>query len=268
MSPSIPLTDPLSLAWIQWSRNEHKPANTIARRVATLRYIPCAGTATREDVEAWWLTRAHLAPASRHNELSNLRSFYRWAMRWEYRDDDPTVRLDSPRVDPGLPRPMTREDLRKAIDQLYRPDIRRAVCLGAYAGLRVSEAAALRWSDVDLENQELRVMNSKGNKSRRVPISPTLLDALLPDTGGNVVSGGEPYSTSRLARRVREAFKALGIEATFHMLRHRYATMAYEATGDILAVSRLLGHANVKTTQIYVRTREDVARAIALAVTA
>ena len=102
---------------------------------------------------------------------------------------------------------MTREDLHKAIDQLYRPDIRRAVCLGAYAGLRISEAAALRWSDVDLENRQLRIMNSKGNKSRRIPMSPTLLDALLPNTGGNVVSGGEAYSTYRLARRVRSAFR-------------------------------------------------------------
>jgi integrase len=268
MSASIPLTDPLSVAWIQWSRNERKPVNTIARRVATLRYMPCAGTATREDVEAWWLTRAHLAPASRHNELSNLRSFYRWAMRWEYRDDDPTLRLDSPRVDPGLPRPMTREDLHKVIDSITSAPDRRAVCLGAYAGLRISEVARLDWSDVDLENRQLRVMNSKGNKSRRVPISPMLLDALLPNMGGNVISGGETHDTQWLARRIHKVFRRAGFDGSFHQLRHRYATIAYEATGDILAVSRLLGHANVNTTQIYVRTREDVAQAIALAVCA
>jgi integrase len=267
MSPSIPLTDPLSVAWIQWSRNERKPANTIARRISTLRYMPCAGTATREDVEEWWRSRAHLAPASRHNELSNLRSFYRWAIRRDYRADDPTLLLDSPVVDPGLPRPMSREDLHKVLNSMTTASDRRAVCLGAYAGLRISEAAALRWSDVDLENQELRVMNSKGNKSRWVPMSPELLDALLPNTGGNVVTGGEAHDTDWLARRIRKAFRNAGIHATFHQLRHRYATIAYEATGDILTVSRLLGHANLNTTQIYVRTREDVARAIALAVT-
>jgi integrase len=268
VSHPIPLTDPLSVAWIQWCRDEHKPPNTIARRIATLRYMPCAGIATREDVEAWWLTRAHLAPSTRHNELANLRSFYRWAIRWEYRDDDPTLRLDSPRVDPGLPRPIARVDLHKILDELYCDDIRRAVCLGAYAGLRVSEAARLAWSDVDVENRQLRVMNSKGNKSRRVPMGPELLAALLPNTGGNVVSGGVPYSTNRLARRVHRAFVNIGVDATFHQLRHRYATIAYEASGDILTVSRLLGHANLNTTQIYVRTREDIAAAIALAVCA
>jgi integrase len=234
VTATIPLTDPLSLAWIAWCRAEHKPAATTASRTRVLRCIGNAGTATREDVEAWWLTRAHMAPATRHNELAHLRSFYRWAKRWEYRDDDPTLRLDSPRVDAGLPRPMTREDLHLALDQLSRapsgrpwnlswgPDIRRAVCLGAYAGLRISEAAALDWSDVDLENRQIRVIRSKGGKSRRIPMGPELLDALLPETGGNVVSGGAPYSTYRLARRVRSAFKALGIDATFHQLRHRY----------------------------------------------
>jgi integrase len=269
MSPSIPLTDPLSLAWLRWCMNEGIPTNTVARRLATLRSIPNAGTATREDVETWWTARAGHAPASRANDLANLRSFYRWCRRWEHRTpgDDPTLRIDSPRVEPGLPRPMTHEDLHKALDSMSAPD-RRAVCLGAYAGLRISEAAALDWSDVDLENRQLRIMNSKGNKSRRVPISPMLLDALLPNTGGNVVAAGEAHDTDWLARRIRKAFRRAGIDGSFHQLRHRYATIAYQATGDILAVSRLLGHANLNTTQVYVQTRDDVAQAIALAVTA
>jgi len=268
MSRPIPLTDPLSVAWIQWCRNAGIPPNTIARRISVLRYMPTAGVASREDVEAWWRARAHLSPATRHNELANLRSFYRWTRRWEYRDDDPTLRLDNPSVDPGLPRPMTREDLHTVLNSMTNAPDRRAVFLGAYAGLRISEVARLDWADVDLENRELRIMNSKGNKSRRVPISPMLLDALLPNTGGNVVSGVTAHDTNWLARRIRKAFRRAGINATFHQLRHRYATIAYEATGDILTVSRLLGHANVKTTQIYVRTREDVAQAIAMAVTA
>ena len=77
MSAPIPLTDPLSLAWLQWCINEGIPTNTSARRLATLRSIPCAGTATREDVEAWWAARAHHAPASRHNDIANLRDVAR-----------------------------------------------------------------------------------------------------------------------------------------------------------------------------------------------
>jgi|BarGraNGADG00212_1021973.scaffolds.fasta_scaffold08301_4 integrase len=268
--------DDLSEAWLAWSRSERRPANTVRRRAATLKSIGNAGTATREDVEAWWLRRAYLAPASRHSDLANLHSFYKWCRRWEYRDDDPTLRIDAPHVDPGLPRPMTREDLHTALDALSG-DLRRAVCLGAYAGLRVSEAAALDWSNVDLEARQIRVMHSKGGKSRLVPIGPILLDALLPRTGGNVVTGGGggplltsgiPYSASRLAKRVSSAFRRLGIDATFHQLRHRYGTIAYKATGDVLAVSRLMGHANINTTAVYAAANDEVAAKIALAVSA
>jgi integrase len=252
---TIPLTDPLSLAWIAWCRDEHKPATTTASRARALRTLGNAGTATREEVEAWWRSRAHLSPASRHSDLAHLRSFYRWAVRWEYRDDDPTLRLDSPHVEQGLPRPMSREDLHKVLDSAPAPD-RRAVALGAYAGLRISEAARLDWSDVDLESLQIFVMHSKGGKSRRVPISAVLLEALLPNTGGNVVGGGEAHDVDWLARRIRKAFRRAGVHATFHQLRHRYGTLAYKATGDVLAVSRLMGHSNLNTTAIYANSQE------------
>jgi integrase/recombinase XerD len=214
--------DALSKAFLAWSRNENRPRATVSRRASVLRSLPNAGTATREQVEAWWLTRAYLSPASRHNDLATLRSFYRWAVRWEYRDDDPTLRLDSPHVEAGLPRPMSREDLHKVLDSATAPDRRARV----YAGLRISEAARLDWSAVDLESLQIRVMNSKGGKSRRVPIGPVLLEALLPNTGGNVVTGGEAHDTDWLARRIRKAFRRAGVHATFHQLRHRYGTLA------------------------------------------
>jgi integrase len=268
VTPTIPLTDPLSLAWIQWCRAEGIPVATATSRIRTLRSIGNAGTATREDVEAWWLTRTHLAPASRALDLTNLRSFYRWCKRWELRDDNPTLRIDSPRVVPGLPRPITNEDLHTALDALP-PDYRRAVCLGAWAGLRVSEAASLDWANVDLEARQIRVIRSKGGKSRRIPMSAVLLAALLPNTGGNVVAaGGAPYTADRLARCVRRAFGRLGIEATFHQLRHRFGTIAYKATGDVLAVSRLMGHANINTTAIYAGANDETAALIAEAVSA
>jgi integrase len=270
MSAPIPLTDPLSLAWIQWCRNEGIPPNTIARRIVALRSMPRAGTATREDVEAWWAGHTHLALSSRANDLTQLRSFYRWCRRWEHRPptDDPTHRIDAPHVAAGLPRPITNTDLHKALDGLP-DDLRRAVCLGAYAGLRRSEAAALDWSDVDLEAKQIRVMRSKGGKSRRVPMSAVLLEALLPCTGGNVVSGGgSPYTAGYLGRCIRHAFDRLGIEATFHQLRHRFGTIAYKATGDVLAVSRLMGHASPVTTAVYVAANDDTAALIAEAVSA
>lgn len=258
--------DPLSEQWLDHLAAEHVPANTIAARARVLRSIGNAGTATREEVEAWWATRRELAPATRSNDLANLRAFYKWAERWEHRADDPTRRLDAPKVDKGLPRPMSRANLHRLLKALP-DDLRRAVVLGAYAGLRVSEVAALDWRDVDLEARRARIWSSKGTKSRMVAIGPVLIDHLLPDTGGNVVTGTDRrYSAANLQRRVNRAIRAAGVDGTFHTLRHRYGTLAYQATRDLVAVGRQMGHTSPVTTAIYAAASDDVADQIAAAV--
>jgi integrase len=256
----------LHAQYISWCERQGVPPNTIARRLATFRSLGNPGTATREQVEAWWDSRADRAHATRANDLANLRTFYKWCQRWEHRADDPTLRLDAPKVPRGLPRPMSRADLHRLLAALT-PDLRRAVALGAYAGLRVSEAAALHWADVDAETHVLRVHESKGGKSRVVRISPILVDELLPDTGGNVVTGNaDAYTAASLQRKVNRAIRAAGVDATFHQLRHRYGTVAYQATGDLIGVGKQMGHSSPVTTAVYAQASDDIFERIAQAV--
>ncbi len=260
------MMDDLSRAHLDHMDAEREPPNTIASRRRVLASLGNAGTASREEVEAWWATRRDKAPGTRSNDLANLRAFYKWCRRWEHRDDDPTLRIDAPKVPRGLPRPMSRADLTRLLPTLP-DDLRRAVCLGAYGGLRVSEAAALTWHDVDLETRRVRVLG-KGGKTRLVGMSPLLLDEMLPDTGGNVVTaGGDPYSASALQRRVNRAIRAAGVDCTYHQLRHRFGTVALAATGNLLAVSRAMGHASPATTAIYAATSDADLDVIADAVT-
>lgn len=261
------MTDPLADAYIAHLTAEGQPRNTIARRQAVLRSLGNPSTASREEVEAWWAGRRGHAPATRSNDLACLRAFYKWANRWEHRADDPTARLDAPKVDKGLPRPLSRADLRTLLDTLP-DDLRRAVALGAYAGLRVSEVAALMWADVDIEARRARIWHSKGAKSRMVALGPVLIDQLLPDVGGNVVTGtARVYTGQQLQRRVNRAMRAAGVSGTFHALRHRYGTLAYQATRDLVAVGRQMGHGSPVTTSIYAAASDDVADQIAEAVT-
>jgi len=265
MSAPIPIPDPLSNLWLDWCEAEGIPPNTIARRRATLRSVGNAGSATREEIEAWWATRRDKSASTRNTDLANLRSFYKWASIWEHREDDPTRRLSGPKNPKGLPRPASRADLAKLLTTLDG-DLRRAVCLGAYAGLRVSEAAALSWLDIDRETNRMRVLG-KGQKTRLVGLSPLLLDSLLPDTGGNVVTAGrKPYSADVLQRKVNRAIAAAGVDGTFHTLRHRFATVALASTGDLLAVSRALGHSSPATTAVYAASSDESLDLIATAV--
>ena len=126
----VTLTDPLSLAWLDWMDGSRIPAHTVARRRVVLRGLGNAGTATRGDVETWWTSRAHLSAATRANDLACLRAFYKWCARWEHRDDDPTRRLDPPRTPRGQPRPMPYDDLWAVLDWCDahgHHDMRRAV---------------------------------------------------------------------------------------------------------------------------------------------
>ena len=68
MGHPVTLTDPLSLAWLDWMDGSRIPAHTVARRRAVLRGLGNAGTATRADVETWWTSRAHLSAATRAND--------------------------------------------------------------------------------------------------------------------------------------------------------------------------------------------------------
>jgi site-specific recombinase XerD len=259
-------SDDLVADWLNYLRDDRgRTPNTLTTSARTMRTLPNALTATREDVEAWWHNRADLAPATRVNELSALRSFYTWCQIWEHRTDDPTRRVAGLTLPHGLPRPISRADLNRLLATMT-PDLRRAVCLGAYAGLRVSEVAALVWPDIDTENNRIRVLG-KGRKTRLVGLSPMLLDSLLPDTGGNVVTaGGAPYSASTLQRKVNRAIRAAGVDATFHQLRHRFGTVAVGSGANLLAVSRAMGHASPATTAIYAATSDAELDIIAAAV--
>lgn len=239
--------------------------NTVRGYARSLSTLANAETATKEEVEAWWRTRTHLAVTSRVVDLAAVRSYYKWMLRFGHRNDDPTLRIDAPRLPRGLPRPVSRADFQRLL-AATDGDSRRAIAIGAYTGMRVSEAAVLDWADIDTEMRRVRI-SGKGQKTRLVGLSPLLLDAIGPPVRGNVVAaGGHPYTADTLQRKVNRAIRAAGVDATYHQLRHRFGTVALAATGNLLAVSRAMGHSSPTTTAIYAATSDADLDVIAEAV--
>lgn len=261
--------------WLAYLATERgRSANTIATYRRTLRTLPVDPlTATREDVEAWWRARAvdvdgNPRPhSSRNNELSALRSFYKWADRFEHRLDDPTRRIDNLREQRRESRFIGAQDLARLLRKLP-PELRRAVALGAYGGLRVSEAASLGWNDVNLETHRM-VVRGKGDKERPVACPVPLLDVLLPVIpGANVVTGRpEAYSGHYLQGKVNEAMRRNGVTLTFHALRHRFGYMSATAGVAPTSIARAMGHANLATTMRYVASVDSDLDLIGEAVT-
>jgi site-specific recombinase XerD len=133
------------------------------------------------------------------------------------------------------------------------------------AGLRLSEAAALKIPDIDSQRMQLWVVRGKGNKQRLVPLSPRLLcelrtywkqyrpsQCLFPGKTPN-----RPYASTSIQKAIKAAARRAKIQknVTPHVLRHSYATGLLEAGVDILTISRLLGHASFTTTMVYLHVR-------------
>lgn len=249
--------------FLSWAEHDRmRSPHTLARYRAVLASVAPHGdpaTLTREQAQAWWDSRILITPdrprsaSSRANELACLRAFYRWAVRKGHRLDDPTGTLDFPRPENHVPRAIGRADLDRLLGDLTAgaPDLRRAVALGAYAGLRVSEAAALDWRDVDLDARRVFV-RGKGRWERPVGLSPVLLDLLLPVTGGNVVTaGGSPYTGATLQRKVNRLMDRAGIAHTFHDLRKRGATLALSKGMNPAAVRVAFGWRSMETVTHY-----------------
>lgn len=159
-----------------------------------------------------------------------------------------------------LPIVLSREEISQIIDAVENEKHRLMVALAYGAGLRVSELIKLRIKDIDLSNLQLDIRQSKGAKDRITVIPEKLKDQIAKFMASKnsddflFASERGGRLTERTAQIVFErALKKTGIKknATFHSLRHSFATHLLENGVDVRYVQELLGHQNIRTTQIY-----------------
>ena len=217
-----------------------------------------------------------LSNTSAARELSALKAFCKFAAEQSGEQHPAAPRLRGPRVQKGLPRPVTPDEasnLVELVDADARDDWigRRdaAVLLLMYgAGLRIAEALSLTADKLPLG--DLLMVLGKGNKERLVPILPVIREAvsayaeacpfeLAPQEPLFRGAKGGPLSPGMIQKATARARKALGLPktATPHALRHSFATHLLGAGTDLRSLQELLGHASLGSTQI--STKVDAA---------
>ncbi len=180
--------------------------------------------------------------------------------------DDEAERLKPPKVPRGLPKALTKEEVRSLLSVIppTRKRDRLIVLLLYGAGLRVSELCNLKKSDVDFDRSTLLVRGGKGAKDRVVPVSQSLLEEIRSylksrDDASEYLlveerrSSKDSISTKTVWYLLKRYGKRAGLKVTPHMLRHSFATHMLENGVDIRAIQELLGHSNLSTTQIYTK---------------
>lgn len=255
-------------AHIEYIEQRRLAPSTIAARRATLARMPAAPEAMdRMAFDEWWRGRqtrrdgAAMAARSLATELSHLRAFYRWAQDEGYVQSNPIRVGVAPKIGRSRPNPIREAALKDALAHAD-PNMTRALALGALAGLRASEIAALQWADLDMDAGILWVRHGKGDKDRSVPLSDPLIGYLGAHGTGPVVADrdGQAISGKSVSERVARYLRSRGINSTAHKLRARYATKHLEGQRNIISTRDVLGHASISTTEGYLRATDRQAR--------
>ena len=241
-------------------------------------------TLSLKDLEQYVVYRSsHVSLDSRtvSRVLSSLRSYFGFLCFAGYRNDNPAMNIQPPRIKKYLPECLDSKEVNKLLDaidlnSLYGMRDRTLFELIYSCGLRVSEASSLQLSNIYLQEGVIKV-NGKGNRERVLPLGeeaelwlvrylkdvrPKLLRENVSTERVFLSNQGRGLGRKGMWKRYRQLADSVNIGSRIHTLRHSFATHLLSGGADLRSVQELLGHKDISTTQIYTHiSRNDLKRA-------
>ncbi len=225
-------------------------------------------------------TRKPYSSSTIARKVAAIKSFFHYLIADGVVQHDPTATLDSPKVKKRLPKAISIEDINKLLDVTTANDAPKshrdhAMLELLYAsGMRVTELVSLNVDDVDFEEGTVRVKGKKrGVKERFIPLTGEALEALRVyiKQGRRQLLHNQKETAlflnhrgKRLTRQgswliIKRYVEEVGIEGnvTPHTLRHSFAAHKLSTGKSLQDIQKLLGHANISTTQVYTHLMED-----------
>jgi integrase/recombinase XerD len=228
-----------------------------------------------------------LSFTGQHDRLVPLRVWFKWMARQHHILHNPASELELPRLGMRLPKAvLTAAEAEQIIEQTNIHDALglrdRAILETLYStGMRRLELVHLKLWDLDLERATVSIRQGKGHKDRIIPLGDRAaawvrkyLDESRPQLATEpddkivfLSNAGEPFSLDYLTEMVRGYVEAanLGKHGACHLFRHTMATLMLEGGADTRFIQAMLGHADLKTTQLYthvaIRQLQDIHRA-------
>lgn len=210
-----------------------------------------------ENIKQFLLKKqeAGSSPQTRNLFMNAIKFFYRNTVKIDVDFD-----IQSAKRNQALPVVLSRTEINQIIDTTQNIKHKLLLSLAYAAGMRVSEVVNLKVKDVDFEELVIHIKQAKGKKDRITTLSEKLkqdLQSLIAGKDKNdfvFASERGGKLTTRTAQKIFEnSLKKSNIkkDATFHSLRHSFATHLLENGVDIRYVQELLGHHNIRTTQRY-----------------
>lgn len=213
---------------------------------------------------------------TRENVIITLRSFWNYLCRRGYTNVNVAQQLDNIRVQKKERIYLTVEEMQRFLTSIDKPIIYAACATICFTGIRVSELCNLKLSDVRFERSEITVVCGKGKKDRTIPMNLEL-KGILKEYRDNYRCNKSEYffATNRskklspqyLNQKIHLYAEEAGVDnrISAHCLRHTFASALVAKGASITSIQRLLGHSDLKSTNIYMHVkREDLEKSVNL----
>ena len=241
------------------------------------------------------LAQSGLSAKTQSRHLSALRQFYRYLLSEDFIAHDPTFSIDTPKLPKSIPKTLTFEIITQLIEAAATQNSPQGLRMAAmlellYAtGLRVSEMVGLpMWVFPaclrDLATRPYLIILGKGKKERLVPLTARAIEAIEKYYNqrsrflASLSSSHEKFlfpsrskeghlTRHRFFQLLKELAVKIGLDPSLvspHVIRHAFATHLLAGGADLLAIQKLLGHADISTTQLYTHLNQDSLRELVL----
>ena len=209
--------------------------------------------ASNKNPREFLLSHADKSKSTMRSTYFALKFFYENVLDENFKEKIPLARKSS-----KLPIVLSRREVHKLIEVTINLKHRLVIMFLYYAGLRLDEVRNLMWKDIDFDRKIIHLETAKGDRERRIFLHKKLIETLkiigIKETGPIFLSQREgKYNKRTIQQIVKSSSAKVGIKknVTPHTLRHSFATHLLESGADIRYIQQLLGHKDLKTTQIY-----------------
>ena len=223
-----------------------------------------------------YLYEIGLSERSVSNNISTLKSFYKYLILFRNLKVNPISNIEYPKLRKGLPKTLSYDEVSTLLDidiKDYYDYRNKAMLELMYAsGLRVSELVNLIVHDINFETSTVRVLG-KGSKERIIPVGDYAMESInnyLSNSRNWLSKGkkndylflnnhGEKMSRQAFFKLLQKLAKEKNIKTEFspHTLRHSFATHLLQNGADLRSIQELLGHSSISTTQIYTNVSNE-----------
>ncbi len=211
----------------------------------------------KEAIEKFLLKKVEKekSPQTINLALNSVKFLYRDVLK-----DKEKIDLKFAKRSKKLPVVLSRKEIEKILKNISNQKYKLAITLSYAGGLRISEVQNLQIKDINLEELTIHLKSAKGKKDR-ITIFPEKLKNDLQNLMIGKKASDFVFDSNRGGKLTTRSFQVVfkkvlqktGIkkDVTFHSLRHSFATHLLENGTDVRYVQELLGHSNIRTTQVY-----------------